>query len=98
MKTTMTVAVGMVLLSGNSLYPEQDKVLRIETWAQLSADEQRVVRTIEYWKTEDDFAAREYVRYATRGRRGDPRVTPREVFEATRFETHDAMIAAYRKA
>lgn len=95
MSTTIQAVVGAVFLSGNSLYPRTDTVLRIEKWEELSATERRLVRTVEYWKSEGELAARDYVRFATRGRKGTD-VSPRHVFEGTRYATHEDMVTAYQ--
>jgi hypothetical protein len=93
-KRYSVATVGTIYFAGNSLRPRKDRVVRIETWAGLSEDEKRRVRTIEYWRTDADFAAREYVRYTTNETKGS-RVTDRACFEATRFYTHDDMIDTY---
>lgn len=88
--------VGAVFLSGNTLYPTLDMVVRIETWSQLTDKERRYARTIEYWKAEEQFASLEYVRFASAGRL-DTGVIERSVFEGTRFETFEEMVEAYHQ-
>ncbi len=92
----ITATIGSTYFSGNSLCPKHDTVIRFETWGELSEKERKTVRTIEYWKTEEELASREHVRYRTRGRKGTSSF-PRKVFEMTRFETHEAMVEAYAK-
>lgn len=91
----VAAVVGAVFLSGNSLYPKTDTVVAIAKWSELSDAERRMWKTIEYWLSEKAREAQDYVRYTTEGRSGSS-VSPRRVFEGTRYESHEAMVAAYK--
>jgi len=90
-----SIEVGSVWFTGNSLYPTRETVRALRAWDALPAKEKEIHRTICYWLTEAEFSAQTFV--VTRSNRG---ITSSElsVFEATRYASVDAMIAAYGAA
>lgn len=94
---TTAIEVGKTVLYGNTFAPAHETILAVGiSWAALPAKERKATRTIEYWKTEEELAARTYVKFTHHGKVWYSDMCG---FAATRYETHEAMIAAYaRKA
>lgn len=96
-KTTQTtesiVTVGSEWVHGNSFYPESEKIIALLAWDLVPAAHKKTWKTIEYWMTPEEFAARVYV--MTVDPRGRRNVTPMDVFVGTRYVDHASMCEAY---
>lgn len=93
----MDIAINSKWVSGNTFNPTHETVIALLTWGQLSPSQKSDHLAVCYWETEASMVGLEFVVSRREGYVRSIWMTGRAVFEATRYESVDAMAAAYAK-